>query len=302
MAAGTSLSPSWDDSNPLKTPAGCSQNCDLACTDTCFDSPTDCEAWERWPHTSCKYDIPSSTEVCMLPCFGTCDGCVTENDPSTCLGCVDVDAEIINASGDYWTCKENFYNDDSGDEVDCVECHPYWKRCANNNMNNCIECSDIYAVMESGTPGPCTWPTIGFYTVPTYPLECAPWDPSCETCSGTTNTDCLTWATGAFQSNTDANTCYVTCPDYFFGDTDDMTCKDCFIDCMTCSGPLSTECLSCRDSGAFVTINGTCICNFWYWLVYTNRLNCSLCATECETCAGGSTNDDCTEWKATYYL
>ena len=60
----------------------------------------------------------------------------------------------------------------------------------------------------------------------------------CKECSGTATTCTKCDYQYYFDSNT--HSCYKVCPDGYYGDSFDWTCKDCYLTCWTCSGKLET--------------------------------------------------------------
>jgi hypothetical protein len=73
---------------------------------------------------------------------------------------------------------------------------------------------------------------------------------SCKTCSGSSETQCLTcYPTKVFFSNS----CWDSCPD---GSSDynlvgDKICESCHASCKTCSGSSETQCLTCYPTKVF---------------------------------------------------
>ena len=76
--------------------------------------------------------------------------------------------------------------------------------------------------------------------------------------------------------------------------------------CLTCSGPLNTNCLTCYSNG-YLLANGTCGCNDGYLSNIVTIINtytqtyCAPCSTGCKTCTGNLTNQ-CTSCLSSYYL
>ena len=98
--------------------------------------------------------------------------------------------------------------------------------------------------------------------------------------------------------------CYF-CPDGYYFDTD--SCKQCHGLCATCNGPLSTNCLTCSTTVAYVVQAGatTCECNTTLTLSfdvatqtckcpthqYLNAGSCHECYSACENCNGPNSNE-----------
>ena len=64
-------------------------------------------------------------------------------------------------------------------------------------------------------------------------------------------------------------------------------CFLCDSSCLTCSGPLTTNCYTCK-SLMFLTLNNQCTCNNYY---YWTGLLCSSCNPTCVTCSGSSSSN-----------
>jgi len=54
--------------------------------------------------------------------------------------------------------------------------------------------------------------------------------------------DCTKCDTTSFLLN---NKCLSTCPTSYYNKVTDNTCDECDVTCMTCTGPLNTQCLTC---------------------------------------------------------
>ena len=113
----------------------------------------------------------------------------------------------------------------------------------------------------------------------------------CTSCNGPDVFNCLSCVDGTFlQTSPGPSTCESICPDGFFSQSSTNTCPQCDTSCKTCSGPLSTNCLTCLD-GTFLLVNGasfTCTqCPAGYWPDTSNNL-CSSCDQNCKTCTDGS--------------
>ena len=122
----------------------------------------------------------------------------------------------------------------------------------------------------------------------------------CLTCSGPTLSDCLSCNPGFFLQTSPPSTCESLCPDGFYSDPNTNTCPACKGSCKTCSGPLSTNCISCTGTSLLVVGSSfTCTtCPDDTWLNIATNM-CQSCDPNCKTCSAGNANDcnSCAETK-----
>jgi len=108
-------------------------------------------------------------------------------------------------------------------------------------------------------------------------MNCAPCDPSCETCTNYTSADCTSCVNGSHYASPNLN----RNPNTTAG-----TCLPCDNSCGTCNGPNSTHCLSCktglilRGSACELT---TCMDGYYFDTV---NFDCAGCDASCATCYG----------------
>lgn len=115
----------------------------------------------------------------------------------------------------------------------------------------------------------------------------------CASCTGPTTSDCLSCITGLFlQVSPGPSTCETLCPDGFYSDATTNTCLACDGVCVTCFGPLDSNCITCPD-GEFLTINkNSYTCSSCAPGTYPDSSGiCYNCDPNCLTCFGGSSNE-----------
>lgn len=94
------------------------------------------------------------------------------------------------------------------------------------------------------------------------------------------------------NSCTNAGTC-IACPSCNYSSCDVASLcvypstNYCYLDCSSCSGPNSYECLGCLDSYAIVS-GGTCSCSNGSYTSSSSPLTCTVCDASCATCNGVS--------------
>ena len=76
--------------------------------------------------------------------------------------------------------------------------------------------------------------------------ECYVCQSPCATCFGPDSDDCLTCVDGTYLYSSN-NTCLESCGVGYFGNSTTLKCVECYVSCLECSGPLTTDCLSCAS-------------------------------------------------------
>ena len=124
-------------------------------------------------------------------------------------------------------------------------------------------------------------------------FTCEPCHEACLTCD-TSATDCLTCGnvTGIVYYFL-SNVCYQTCPDLYYGDSSDNTCKSCHANCSKCFAADNTSCTECIANHFLLygTTECSATCPDGFYSNTTSK-KCHLCDSTCATC---DTNpDNCT--------
>jgi len=74
-----------------------------------------------------------------------------------------------------------------------------------------------------------------------------------------------------------------------------LVCRTCDPSCKTCWGPLSRNCLLCKDPFAVAKYDSPCECQGGY---YSSSNGCAQCMEDCLTCSNGTTCDSCRDKNA----
>lgn len=107
---------------------------------------------------------------------------------------------------------------------------------------------------------------------------------SCQTCSNSSSTACLTCPPSSFRTLI-AGSC--GCNQYYFDDSTAI-CKDCNYACATCSNTVNcTACDSATNHRYLSTATNECLCSTGFYNVATQR-TCSSCLPSCVTCSLGT--------------
>jgi peptidoglycan/xylan/chitin deacetylase (PgdA/CDA1 family) len=174
----------------------------------------------------------------------------------TALGC---DTSCATCSGtqadECLTCKPNAYLA-GGTCVPCTVCAAteYTKVACTATANTvCDTCSTCAAGTFQETACTATANTV-----------CTKCDATCATCSGPLATDCTTCPTGNYKSATGCVPCSTCKPGTVqtaaCGPTKDTVCTACDPTCVTCSGPLPTDCNACV-AGSYKSATGCLACS-----------------------------------------
>jgi proprotein convertase subtilisin/kexin type 5 len=125
--------------------------------------------------------------------------------------------------------------------------------------------------------------TVGGQNIET--SRCVPCSPICLSCSGVSN-NCSSCPSGYILAS---STCVSNCSDnglYYNSATRD--CNKCSVTCYSCSGPTTSNCLSC--AAPLQLYAGSCLstCPFGYYPTPTQI--CQPCGPTCASCSGSPFN------------
>ncbi|KRX07476.1 Insulin-like growth factor binding protein, N-terminal [Pseudocohnilembus persalinus] len=261
---------------------------------TCKFSPqhyymsTDSSCYETCPdgYYGSDITIPKTCVTCT-------SGCATCTSNSDCQSC---------SSGYYLannscstTCPNGLFQNDATNE--CDSCDSTCETCSGPASNECITCksSPQHYFMSSDSSCYETCPD-GYYSSDiTNPKSCEPCDISCATC--TSNSVCQSCNSGYFLTN---NSCQSSCPDGQYPENATNECTQCDSNCLTCTGPTSTDCASCSNSPQkyFLASEQKCYatCPDGYFAdENASPKSCEQCHSNCETCDSLTTCQSCNQ-------
>jgi proprotein convertase subtilisin/kexin type 5 len=211
-----------------------------------------------------------------LPCPHECSTC-TGQSSSECLDCSD--GYFLHVTSCISSCPNRTFVDNI--LASCIDCHPSCLSCVGPNEDNCTGCSkDLllaggYCVASQDCPD-------GQYFQPSL-TKCKPCDPSCKTCNGGEENNCLTCPPGLYL-DMGKTSCNANCPDYFYHDSSDWICHACHSSCESCSGPDENNCLSCSSS-LTLTSDRKCLMTCDEGSYLDNDMDiCSKCDSTCKSC------------------
>ena len=274
-------------------------------------------------------------DLSCLKCTGPNDNQCTECYPNAAL----------NSATSQCSCNAQFYtvtNDPCSTSpcTVCLACNANCNGCTGPLNTDCIACmykkygNACYASCPSNTYESSADPSICVNSCNSNEfiqnqVSCQLCDPSCLTCNGPTNADCLTCSSQKFlyQGN-----CYSTCPiplwgnaNYQcvaqcnkrqYGDSSDRTCKNCDPSCDSCFASGANNCYNCLSTAFsmngvcylqcpepyFAMQNKTCCssCGQGYFTNFVDR-TCLPCDSSCKTCQR-ITKDDCISCFGSYVI
>ncbi|EAS00213.3 transmembrane protein, putative (macronuclear) [Tetrahymena thermophila SB210] len=273
-------------------------NCDQHCGN-CVNSPTNC--------TSCGPTVVNNQQylqgnVCVQaaqcntstfadnvsftckPCHPSCYNC----SGSLIDQCTQCDISKNNYLQDgktcVQTCKPGTYKDNStpANPV-CSLCDGSCLTCSTSGPTNCLSCPPsnyLQYIPISGPTGKCVIQCDSHYYHDSNSI-CQQCHTTCGECTGNLLNQCKT-CTG-MNNLTNQNTCVITCPDGFYGDSN--ICKSCNLtNCKTCITS-DSNCTSCNNS--LYLNDNTCVASCPPDRYTSNTdMKCYKCFANCLTCSG----------------
>jgi hypothetical protein len=247
-------------------------------------------------------------------CFKTCAGC-SGPLPTDCTTCL-VGFQLAGGfclrtclANQYFTdfglnecryCHISCLSCDGGSEVDCLscrtgfyqvfrschKCHPWCLTCQGQTVFSCLTCHPGYTYdpvrMYCELNPLCSGGLVRYATS----NICRPCHVYCATCDDVTENSCLT-CSAAFTYQPATKYCRRNCVSHQYYLPVLNSCPTCYTNCLECSGPLSTECLSCYP-GSFKRADNSCLLNCLANQYYDalGTMICQNCHATCATCSG----------------
>ena len=152
----------------------------------------------------------------------------------------------------------------------CLACDSSCQTCSTQSATSCTSCySGTYLLPSNDS---CVSCNVAGYYPNTTTQQCTSCDSSCQTCNSSNATSCLSCKTGTYLLPSN-NSCVACTVAGYYQDATSQQCLACSSSCKTCSGPTSSDCLSCNST--YNLLNGTCY----------------QCDSSCKTCSGPSSTD-----------
>ena len=169
----------------------------------------------------------------------------------------------------------------------CTACDSSCQTCNGSNATSCLSCkAGTYLLASNNSCVACT--AAGYYQNTTN-QQCGTCDSSCQTCSGSNATSCLSCKTGMYllASNNSCVSCNVA---GYYQNTTSQQCTACDSSCQTCNGSNATSCLSCKTGKYLLASNNSCVtCTVVGYYQNTTTQQCTACDSSCLTCNGSNT-------------
>jgi proprotein convertase subtilisin/kexin type 5 len=137
----------------------------------------------------------------------------------------------------------------------CISCDGTCATCNGTASTNCLSCPGSTYLKYQGSA--CVSPCDDGQFASNNNL-CALCSSNCKTCV-TSATNCQTCGSSpaGITLYLYSAACIAVCPDTYYADSSSYQCKPCNSSCHTCSGSLSTNCLTCT-SGSLRASDNTC--------------------------------------------
>ncbi|CAK88624.1 unnamed protein product (macronuclear) [Paramecium tetraurelia] len=225
----------------------------------------------------------SNTDAMCAKCSYRCSSCNIAVD--YCLTCPDQSQRDLGIDN---TCFcPAYYYDEPGNPL-CIKCYINCYDCKGPQNNQCTACNPL-SKRELSTNGECICMSKYYDTgiQECSSIYLSQYQQACSTeCLGciTTPTNCISCNPGKYLLG---NICLCKTKlqgnqvtTYF--DPSKNRCQSCHYSCLSCSGPLVNQCLSCLISESRILIGTNCVCIENYF--DTGFPNCIKCNSQCNGC------------------
>ena len=166
-------------------------------------------------------------------------------------------------------------------------CHSSCNTCSGEASTQCLTCASN-RTLNLADGGSCQC-IMGYYEVSQTTMtnsivwttvSCQPCHPTCRTCTGPLENQCLSCEFGASLSP--SSTCKCS-QENAYQLTTTGACFSCHYSCQTCFGPASNQCEICYDSATTIS-SGVCTCTMPGMSISSSTGLCTACYETCSTC------------------
>ncbi|EWS76002.1 zinc finger lsd1 subclass family protein (macronuclear) [Tetrahymena thermophila SB210] len=226
-----------------------------------------------------------------LPCHNSCKTCKDSSE----IGCLDCNANLYKQVDQ--TCKKCDLNSgmfvDKADNI-CKKCDLTCQTCSTSSENDCLTCSGNrkFYHEKNSTQKKCILCQVNNKQFEKEDM-CLDCDATCLTCSGASETECIT-CDGQYLMHQDKK-CKIcdTSNGFYIQDKNCIACSD---GCQTCDKDGCKKCI-----GNFKLKEGVCTECKLSDGYFIQDSNCIKCHSSCKECSGPS-QFDCTTCKDNQYL
>lgn len=229
----------------------------------------------------------TANKKCKLICHSDCRTC-SGPDATDCTQCTSAKFFRLNNSC-LDRCPDQYRSGDSSANWTICEACPVGCRVC-DNLNNCSSCVDPFIHSEQK----CICPS-GKRLQSTTCVDCA--GLNCETCDASGN---CTSCPSNFEMGLEGKNCYFNCPEGYYYNVTDQSCKRCHKSCQDCVGPEDNQCNKCLSIGINPSLsNGVCLyqCSNSTFLDKTSIYKCSNCGEFCVQCTNANNCTNCSSGK-----
>ncbi|KAL4499150.1 hypothetical protein ABPG72_017052 [Tetrahymena utriculariae] len=275
------------------------QQCDSSCLTCSAATNVDCLSCSspnflQTDRNSCLPTCKASEykDLTTNKCFQCNPACLACSGPGSdqCLGCLPgqfLFTQPNNKNNCVLSCPDGYFNDATKNA--CSQCSLTCLTCtAPGDSNSCLTCSKTTYLLNGQCVSSC--PQKYYSSTSTNPSTqiCNKCYQDCLTCSGPQNTDCKTCQLPLYFVAA-ISQCLASCPPKFYQNNPLAQCSSCDPSCATCSGPSSSQCLSC--SGTLYLDGNSCISSCTPGKnINTQNNTCAQCdpsyPNQCLTCNG----------------
>lgn len=268
------------------------------CTSCMYDSANNKDKYLNQPGSgTCIDACPVSgsytiADVVNKVCVNTCENnLILVNN--TCSYCADGTFKLISNSSCVSSCPA-FYYPDATNHI-CGQCDSSCLTCSGQYAENCTSCSStatlrywLLSMCWSVCPG-------GYYSNDTInACVICPVELHCGNCSYYNVSDSVKCSSCAYSYylQVSTSTCSSACNSNQYANKANNTCGSCDPACASCSGPASSNCLSCPSGYLQTNLTGSYCLAACSSVGYTQSgSSCLRCDSSCYTCTGTAINE-----------
>ncbi|CAK73909.1 unnamed protein product (macronuclear) [Paramecium tetraurelia] len=222
------------------------------------------------------YGSDGTIDICVK-CHYSCTTCKgpLETDCTYCSNYAHRQMTIDNKC----SCKSSYYDSGLQDIICKFSCHHSCSNCTVKGVDKCTSCPSTRYAIQAGTTFQCQCKYSNYYSDPLF-LECQPCHPTCKTCKGILETNCLTCDTTYRELVISKCDCY---PGFY--NTGSIQCSQCHFTCLSCFSSDEDGCITCSSEKNRVMKANKCVCMNNTMQQSNTDSMCQKCSYRCSNCA-----------------